>query len=84
MSYRLEDIYQKCLFWDVIDGLPSHDKTRKEFAYLFGRPLMLLLRTRQKPRRWAVQYVQARISRNSLCVLCRAPSGSVLSHGATA
>jgi hypothetical protein len=24
--------------WDVIDGLPSHDKTRKEFAYLWNSP----------------------------------------------
>jgi hypothetical protein len=24
--------------WDVIDGLPSHDKTRKEFAYLWLTP----------------------------------------------
>jgi hypothetical protein len=37
MSGRLEDIYQKCLFGHVIDGTPSHDKTRTEFAYPWRR-----------------------------------------------
>jgi hypothetical protein len=34
MARRLEDVYQKGLFGHVPDGLPSHDKTGKELAYL--------------------------------------------------